>query len=434
MIKRWSVVAAVAFLGLAAAGALYYQRNQVADANSAGAAKGGPGAGPARGVPVLVAPVEQRSMPLKLNVIGRTEAFSSVTLRARIDGQITSVNYSAGQHVRRGQVMLTLDSRALQAQLQQSEANLARDRAQLAKAKIDLDRNNDLLAKKFISSAQIDIFKSAVDTLEATVKADLAALELARVNLSYTTITAPMNGVAGAILVFPGGSVKANDTPLVVLNQVQPMYVSFSVPEGQLREIAAQRAARKVQIEVKTPGEKGGGVSGDLSFVDNTVDATTGTILMKAQLANLDERFTPGQFVEVSMILRELADALVIPSEALQAGPDGNFVYVARPDQTAEVRKVQTLAVGSNRLVVEKGLSPGEKVITDGQLRLTPGARYEVRAPARDAGAAAAPAGAAPGKGAAAGGQSGAAAPQPGATDAKDGTPAAAKEGAAAPK
>jgi len=382
MTKRWSVVGAVAFLAVLAGGALYYQKNS----GEANAAKAATPAGPPRGVPVMVAAVEQRSIPLRLNVIGRTEAFSSVTMRARIDGMITAVNYSAGQHVNKGQVMLTLDPRALQAQVAQSEANLARDRAQLGKAKSDLDRNNDLLAKGFISAAQIEVFKSTVDTMEATVKADLAQLDLAKVNLSYTTINAPMSGVAGAILVFPGGSVKANDTALVVLNQVQPMYVSFAVPENQLREIAAQRASRKMQVEVRAPGERGTApVTGDLAFVDNTVDATTGTILMKAQLPNKDERFAPGQFVEVSMILRDLTDALLIPSEALQAGPDGNFVYVARPDQTAEVRKVQTISVGPQRLVVEKGLNPGEKVITDGQLRLTPGARYEVRAPGRDA-------------------------------------------------
>jgi multidrug efflux system membrane fusion protein len=382
MTRRWSVVAAIAFLGLLAGGAYFYQKGLSSDSSAAKAAT----APAARGVPVLVATVEQRSIPLKLNVIGRTEAFSSVTLRARVDGQITGVNYTAGQHVKRGQVMVSLDGRALQAQVLQSEANLARDMALLAKAKSDLDRNNDLLSKGFISAAQIEVFKSAVDTADATVKADRATLELARVNLSYTTITAPMDGVAGAILVFPGGSIKANDTPLVVLNQVQPVYITFSIPEGQLREINAQRATRKMQVEVKIPNERGPAVTGDLTFVDNTVDATTGTIQMKAQLPNRDERFTPGQFVEVSMILRDLNDALLIPSEALQAGPDGNFVYVARADQTAEMRKVQTLSIGSNRLVVEKGLNPGEKVITDGQLRLTPGAKYEVRAPARDPG------------------------------------------------
>lgn len=384
MIKRWSVVGAIAFLGLLAGGAYYYQKGQSAGAN---AAKAATAPAQARGVPVLVAAVEQRSIPLKLNVIGRTEAFSSVTMRSRIDGQITSVNYSAGQHVKKGQVMVTLDPRALQAQVLQGEANLARDVAQLNKAKGDLDRNNDLLSKGFISAAQIEVFKSVVDTLAATVKADQAALELARVNLSYTSISAPMDGVAGAVLMFPGGSVKANDTPLVLINQVQPVYITFSVPEGQLREINAQRSTRKMQVEVRMPNDRAPAVAGDLAFVDNAVDATTGTIQMKAQVANKDERFTPGQFVEVAMTLRDMADALLIPSEALQAGPDGNFVYVARADQTAEMRKVQTMSVGPGRLMVEKGLNPGEKVITDGQLRLTPGARYEVRAPARDPGA-----------------------------------------------
>ena len=383
MSKPFSAVIAVVFLAAVGGGAFYLQSQKKAAAET-GAANTAAQA-QARGVPVLVAAVEQKSVPLRLNVIGRTEAFSSVTMRARIDGQIVGVSYSAGQHVKKGQVLVTLDPRALQAQVLQGEANLARDRAQLNKAKSDLARNTELTAKGFISATQLETFKAAVDTLAATVKADEAAVELARVNLSYCTITSPMDGVAGAILVFPGASVKANDTAVVVLNQVQPMYVTFSVPEGQLREVVAQRASRKLQVDVKATGDAGPAASGDLSFIDNTVDATTGTITMKAQLANQDERFTPGQFVAVSMILRDMPNALLIPSEALQVGPEGNFVYVARDDQTAEVRKVQTLTLGGPQLVVEKGLAMGEKVITDGQLRLTPGARFEVRPPPKPA-------------------------------------------------
>lgn len=383
MSKPFSAIAAVVFLAAVGGGAFYLQSQKKAAAETGASAAAAQSQ--ARGVPVLVATVEQKSVPLRLNVIGRTEAFSSVTMRARIDGQITGVSYTAGQHVKKGQVLVTMDPRALQAQVLQGEANLARDRAQLNKAKSDLTRNTELTSKGFISATQLETFKAAVDTLEATVKADEAAVELARVNLSYTTITSPMDGVAGAILVFPGAGVKANDTAVVVLNQVQPIYITFSVPEGQLRDVVAQRANRKLQVDVKAPGETGAPSTGDLSFIDNAVDATTGTITMKAQLPNKDERFTPGQFVAVSMVLRDLDNALLIPSEALQVGPDGNFVYVARDDQTAEVRKVQTLALGGPQLVVEKGLAPNEKVITDGQLRLTPGARYEVRQPAKPA-------------------------------------------------
>ena len=376
MSKKAGIAGALVFLVVAGGGALIYQQRQSAAANVAKAASASSAPRP---VPVAVADVEQRDVPFRFNVVGRTEALSSVTLKARLDGQIVGVQFSPGQQIRKGQPMVTLDARALQAQARQSEANLARDRAQLDKAKSDLARYTDLLAKGFISATQVEGYRATVDTLDATVKADQAALELARVQLSYTTIVAPLDGVAGAILAFPGSSVKANDTSLVVINQLRPLYVTFSVPEGQLKEIARDRAGHKLQVEVRVPGDAAKVATGELVFIDNTVDSSTGTIQMKARFDNADERLTPGQFVEASMTLRNIAGALLIPSEALQAGPNGNFVYVAKPDQTVEVRRVQTLPSGRDRLIVEKGLSPGEKVVTDGQLRLTPGARYEAR-------------------------------------------------------
>ena len=394
-----SIVAAVLFVVLAGGGGVYYQQTQknAANAPAAGkgdsaaakgdgkadgkaAGKGGPGA--PRPAPVLVANVEQRDVPLKVNIAGRTEAFSTVTMRSRIDGQILGVHYQPGQQIKKGQVLVTLDGRALRAQLDQMTANLARDRAQLDKAKADLVRQTDLLARGFISSATLDGFKATVQTLEAIVNADLAAIDLAKVNLSYTTISAPMNGIAGAVLAFPGGSVKASDTPLVVINQLNPLYVTFSLPESQLKEISRDSARAKLKVDARPPGAGSAVVTGELAFIDNTVDTTTGTIQMKARLDNPGEKLTPGQFVEVSMTVRELPGALLIPAEALQAGPNGNFVYVARADQTVELRMVQTITGGDKQmLIVEKGLKPGEKVVTDGQLRLTPGARYEVRVP-----------------------------------------------------
>ncbi len=346
--------------------------------------KGGPGGAAARPVPVQIATVEQKDVPLKLNLVGRTEAFSSVTLRSRVDGLITQVHYKAGQQIRKGQPMVSLDDRAQKAQVDQATANLARDRAQLEKAKGDLARQSDLLAKGFISPATLETFRATVQTLEATVNADLAALDLAKVNLSYTTIASPMNGVAGAVLAFPGGSVKANDTALVVLNQISPLYVTFSVPESRLQEIGRDRMSRKMRVEASLPGAAGAAkpIVGELAFIDNAVDASTGTIQMKAQFANQDAALTPGQFVEVSMNIRDIQGALLMPSEALQAGPNGNFVYVAKPDQSVEIRPVQTLPGGKQLLIVEKGLSAGEKVVTDGHLRLTPNSKWEVRAPA----------------------------------------------------
>ncbi len=378
MSRTSSVVAALVFVAAAGGGAYLYQQRQVATAATAKSA-----AAPPRPTPVTIAAVEQRDVPLRFNVVGRSEAYSSVTLKSRIDGQITAVQYSAGQHIRRGQPMVTLDSRALQAQVQQSQANLARDRAQLDKAKADLARNSDLLNKGFISTATLDGFRATVDTLDATLKANQAALELAQVQLSYTSITAPMNGVAGAVLVFPGGSVKANDTSLVVINQLRPIYAAFSVPENQLAEITRDQLGKKLKVEARTPGNAGTTVTGELVFIDNTVDSSTGTILMKARFPNADERLTPGQFLEISMTLRDIAGAIVMPAEALQAGPSGSFVYVAKPDQTVEIRRVKVLPAGRDRLIVETGLALGDKVVTDGQLRLTPGAKYEAREPGK---------------------------------------------------
>ena len=376
-----SIIAAVVFVAAAVGGGVYYQQRSSATTPSTPAKDGGKGGGgaPQRGVPVVVAAVEQRDVPYRLNVVGRTEALASVTLRARVDGQIRNVNFKAGQHVKKGQPMITLDDRALRAQVDQGAANLARDRAQLDKAKSDLDRQTDLLAKGFISPATLEGFKATVQTLEATVRADQAALDLARVNLSYTVITSPMEGVAGAVLAFPGGSVKANDTALVVINQINPLYVTFSLPESQLKEINRDRSAARLKVEARPPGAESKSVFGELVFIDNTVDTTTGTIQMKAQFDNSNEALTSGQFVEVSMTVRDMLGALLMPSEALQAGPNGNFVYVAKPDQTVEVRPVVTLQANRQLLIVEKGLNPGERVVIDGQLRLTPGAKYEVR-------------------------------------------------------
>ena len=405
-----STIAAVVLVALGIGGGVYYQQYQTKAVNSdagakadasgkgdgksgkgepgkGGDAKGGDAKGGQRGAPVMVAPVEQRDVPVKINVAGRTEAYATVTMRARVDGQILKVLYQPGQKVKKGQPMVTLDDRALRAQVDQVAANLARDRALLDKAKADYQRQSDLLGKGFISQATLDTFKSTVDTLEATLRADQAALDLSRVNLSYATLTAPMDGITGAVLAFPGGSVKANDTALVVINQTDPLYVTFALPESQLKEISRDRTSTKLPVEARPPGQSTKPVVGELAFLDNTVDSATGTIQLKARLDNRDNALTPGQFVEVSLTVREIAGALLIPTEALQAGPNGNFVYVAKPDQTVELRMVQTIPATRTTLIVEKGLKPGERVITDGQLRLTPGARYEARAPGGPAGA-----------------------------------------------
>ena len=370
---------------LVAAAAVGYQQYARRDAGGSQPAAGkAPSARPA---PVVLAPVETASVPIRLGAIGRAEAVSTVTLRARTDGQVIAVDFVPGAAVRKGQLLVRLDARAIDAQLQQAEANLARDMAQLGKARADLRRYEDLVAKGFVSAAQLDGYRATVDSLDATVTADQAAVELLRVQKGYTRIEAPMDGVAGAIQVHPGGSVKANDTPLVVVNQVRPIHVAFAVPETRLGELGRQRLSERLRVEASIAGAKDSPLVGELVFVDNAVDAATGTIQMKARFENADARLTPGQFVEVALTLRTLDQALLMPSEALQSGPDGNFVFVAKPDQTVEVRKVRTEQVDARRQLVLDGLKAGENVVVDGQVRLTPGGRYEAREPSRPAAA-----------------------------------------------
>ncbi len=343
---------------------------------------GGRASGGRRGeggpVPVSLVTLEPRIVPIQLRLVGRAEAFSTVSLRSQLDAQILSVEFRPGEPVRKGQTMMVLDDRLPKSQAAQARANLARDQANLQKAIADLKRSEELVEKGFVSSAQVDAARAAMASLKAVVEADRAAIEMATTQLGYTRVTAPIDGIAGNILAFAGNIVRANDTPLVVINQVQPINVSFSLPEMRLADIRAAdgNGPRALTVTARIPGDDRDPLTGQLSFVDNAVDPTTGTIALKAQFANEARRMTPGQFVEVDMRLREIRDAIVIPSEALQTGPSGTFVYVARADGTVEIRPVQTSPGEGPTLIVTKGLKAGERVVVDGQLRLTPGARY----------------------------------------------------------
>ena len=372
---------------LAAAAVAWYLKSDPVRSDAARAVASNPSAtanhGQGAPVPVRLARIEPRTVPVALRLMGRAEAWSTVSLRARIDGQILAVEFQPGETVRRGQTMVRLDDRVPRSQEAQARANLARDKANLGKAVADLKRAEDLRGKGFVSSAQVDAARAAMQSLRATVEADQAAIDMARTQLDYTRITAPIDGVAGSILAFPGSIVKANDTPLVVINQVDPIHVQFSAPETRLAEIRQAEihqsgsAADGLAVRARIPGNEPVQLTGRLSFIDNAVDPTTGTIALKAEFANPMRQLTPGQFVEVEVLLRQLRDALVIPSEALQDGPNGSFVYVARNDGTVELRPVRIGPGGEGAtLVVSDGLVAGERVVVDGQLRLTPGARY----------------------------------------------------------
>ena len=328
-------------------------------------------------IPVTLAKAVVGELPRRLDIVGRAEAYESVTLRARIDGQVATVAYSDGQHVKTGDVLLRLDPADYEARLRQAEATLARDQAQLVKAHQDVVRYQSLRAKGFVSDEKVDEVKTAEQAQESTTKADQAAMDLARLQLSYATVRAPIAGVVGARLVSAGAAVKTNDTTLAVINRLRPLYVTFSAPEKYLPRLQAGMRAGALKVAVTVPGGSTQTFTGEARFLDNAVDATTGTIQMKAVLPNADESLTPGQFLNVGIVLDTLHDAVTIPVEALQQGQDGSLVFVVSADGVAQPRKVEVVAIQGTTAAIGGGLQAGETVVTDGQLRLVPGSRVQ---------------------------------------------------------
>jgi len=345
-------------------------------------------------VPVTVGVVGQKTVPVQLRAIGNVEAFSTVGIKAQINGTLAKVHFTEGQDVKKGSLLFTIDPRPFEAALKQSEAALARDRAQFENAKKDSSRYADLVRKGYVSQEQYEQFRTNAEALESVVQADMAQIESAKIQLGYCSIHAPISGRAGSLLLHEGNLVKANaDTPMVVINQIQPIYISFSVPEQYLPDIKKYSAAGKLKVEAVVPGDETHQVQGELSFVDNTVDIATGTIKLKGVFANTDKRLWPGQFTNVFITLTSLRDAVVAPTQALQTGQEGQYVFVVKQDNTVEQRKVAAGISFADETVVEKGLAPGEQVVTDGQMRIMPGAKVEIRKPGRQepAGQAAAP-------------------------------------------
>lgn len=332
-------------------------------------------------VPVIVATAQSGSMPIYLNAVGRAEAYEGVTVKSRVDGQVLSVNYVEGQFVKQGEVLVRLDPGDFDARLAQAEAVVSRDEAQLAKAQADLERYQGLKARGFVSDEKVNEVRTNAAAAAATLKADQAARELARLQVSYAAIRAPISGVVGARLVFPGSTVKINDTALAVVNRVDPLYVTFAVPERHLQALRRSVSQGPMGVQVALPGSKDAVFEGKARFIDNTVDATTGTIQMKALLDNRAARLTPGQFLNVSMVLDQLNDAVLVPNEAIQQGADGNFLYAVKADDSVELRKLEIIASHRGMTAIGKGVAAGDRVVTDGQLRLTPGATVRSRQP-----------------------------------------------------
>jgi multidrug efflux system membrane fusion protein len=340
--------------------------------------KKGGGRGPAA-IPVAVASARQQSVPVRQQAIGNVEPHASVAVKARVDGQLVAVNFREGQEVKRGDILFRIDARPFESALKQAEANALRDAAARDQARSQEQRYKELLQKNFVSKEAYAQIATNAQVAEATAKASQAALENARLNLAYCTISSPIDGYAGKLLLQVGNLVKANDVnALVVINRVQPIYVSFAVPEQALGEIRARLAAGPLVVETFASGESRLLASGSLVFVDNAVDPTTGTIRLRGEFANADRTLWPGQFVNVSVRLREQPDAIVVPARALQTGPAGQYVYIIRPDLTAEMRAVTVERTEGERAVV-KGVARDERVVTRGALRLAPGARVEIR-------------------------------------------------------
>ena len=333
-----------------------------------------------RPAPVTVSPVVQKTIPVELSAIGNVEAYSSVAVKSRIGGELKKVHFREGQPVRQGDLILTIDPLPYEAALKQAQANVARTVALAKKADEDLRRYKDLIQKEYISQEQYDQARANVEALQATLKADQAAVENARLNLGFCLIHAPLTGATGSLLARPGAQIKANDDKaMVTINQVQPIYASFSVPEQYLSEI--QKYARQGGLKVKAllGDNEPLAEEGRLTFIDNTVDSSTGTIRLKGTFANQDRKLWPGQFVKVTLSLTSQPNALVIPSQALQTGIKGQYVFVVTPELKAETRPVVVGRAFDGQTVIEKGLRAGEQVITDGQFLVVPGGKVQIK-------------------------------------------------------
>jgi multidrug efflux system membrane fusion protein len=371
----------------------------------------GPKEGPhlLEAVPVEVSSVIQKDVPLELHAIGNVQSYSTVSVKSRVAGQLMRVYFKEGQDVKKGELLFMIDPRPLEAalkqaeailekdmaQVRQAEANLEKDTAQAENAKVDAERYKFLFEKGVVAKQQYDNFRTNAEALEATVLADRAAkanaeaavladkaaVENARLQLSYSSIFSPMDGRTGSLVVQEGNMIKENDIAMVVINQITPIYVSFSVPEQSLAEIKKYMALGKLKVEAILPNEDKPPEQGVLSFMDNAVDPSTGTILLKGTLVNREKRLWPGQFVNVVLTLAKESNAIVVPSQAIQTGQQGQYVFVVKPDLTAERRPVVLGITLDNETVVQKGVNPGETVVTDGQLRLYPGAKVEIKTP-----------------------------------------------------
>ena len=375
-------------------------------ATPGGGGRGGRGRGDFGAVPVVVAKVSERDVPVDIAAIGNVEAYTTISVRSQVTGQLESAHFGEGDFVKKGQLLFSIDKRPFESALQQAEANFTRDQALLSQAEAQLtrdgasaeysqltaERQSALAGRGIVSKDVYEQARAASEAAAASVKADRAAVESARaqlesqkgavdaakVQLGYTTIESPINGRSGNLTVKTGNLVSANTTELMTIAQVEPIYVTFSVPALQLATIRARMGKDKIPVTVTPQDGSTTPVDGELSFIDNTVDASTDTIKLKGRFTNNDHRLWPGQFARVSIRVTTLSHAMVVPNQAVQTGQDGQFVFVVKPDSTVDQQPVTVGQRVGDDVVVEKGLQAGQTVVTEGQLRLEAGSRVQV--------------------------------------------------------
>ena len=330
-------------------------------------------------VPVKVATAIQKAVPVQLQAVGTVEAYATVSIKSRVDGQLMGIHFREGQDVKKGDLLFTIDPRPFEVALKEAQARLERDIALADKADMDARRYAELVAKNFVSSDKYEQFRANSEALRASVGADRAVVDRAKLQLEYCYIKAPMAGRTGQLLVDEGTQIKANDDKggMVEIAQITPINVGFAVPQQYLSQIKTHMAQGQLKVEAIIPDSRDKTETGTLSFLDNKVSSQTGTVLLKGSFANTERRLWPGQFATVILTLTTQPNAIVIPAVAIQVGQEGQFVYVVKPDMTVESRPVVAgMSIGDS-VVIDKGLAAGEQVVTEGQLRLVPGAKVQ---------------------------------------------------------
>jgi membrane fusion protein, multidrug efflux system len=373
--RHWAIVGLCCLAAFAGVWLLYVPLHRAAQAQTHDS-------GPASTVPVTAGTATARDMPVYVRGLGSVQAYNSVTVKSRVDGAIVKVDFAEGQEVMAGDILFELDPRPYQAALAQAQADLARDQAQLDNARRNVGRDKPLIAKSFVSRQQFDTDTASADALAGTVAADKAAVEAAQLNLDYADIRSPIAGRTGARQVDIGNLVRATDnTALVTVTQLKPIFVSFTAPQNQFDAIREAAARGPVVAEAWSEGEQRQIATGKLTLIDNQIDPSTGTIHLKAEFANTDEALWPGAFVDMRLVVKTLKNAVTVPAQSVQAGPNGSYLFVIKPDDTVEQRIVQVAETENNLAVISKGLKAGERVVVDGQYRLDQGTKVSILPP-----------------------------------------------------